>query len=196
MNTPVQSGKRKLSSASANLNPHDGMRNIRKSAWRASTNNTKISFVRDSSMEPCTFTRFVSSIDGPDITFSHSETVETILIAQDWKTGWEMSLQKEDYSKSGYIGQGSSKRVIYVRFIHLISAIAYLLIFEQARFGKVEYALGQMHEGGDSEENSRLLRVEYENLVQGEVFREGFEELASEYNTPLPSKLISSYNIT
>jgi len=59
----------------------------------------------------------------------------------------------------------------------------------------VEYALGQLHKGGDSEENGHLLRVEYENLVQGEVFRQGFEELAAEYSTPLPSKLMSSYNI-
>lgn len=67
-------------------------------------------------MVPCTFTRLVSSINGPDITFSRSETVETILIADDWKEGWERSLRKEDYDKSGYIGQGSSKRVIYVSF--------------------------------------------------------------------------------
>ena len=97
------------------------MRNIRKSAWRAPI--SKISFVRNSVMIPCTFRRFVSSIVGPDITFSHSETVETILVADDWQKGWKMSLQKEDYSKSGYIGQGTSKRVIYVRFIQLISAV-------------------------------------------------------------------------
>jgi hypothetical protein len=54
----------------------------------------------------------------------------------------------------------------------------------------VEYALGQLHEGQSSEENARLLRVEYENLVQGEAFPEGFEELALEYNTSLPSKYL------
>jgi hypothetical protein len=52
----------------------------------------------------------------------------------------------------------------------------------------VEYALGQVHDGGRSEENTRILQTEYENLVQGEAFRKGFEELALEYNTPLPSK--------
>jgi len=57
----------------------------------------------------------------------------------------------------------------------------------------VEYALGQLHEGGASEENGHILRVEYENLVQGEVFHKGFEELALEYNMSLPSKLITSY---
>ena len=54
----------------------------------------------------------------------------------------------------------------------------------------MEYALGQLHDSGSgcSEENARILRMEYENLVQGEAFREGFEELAREYKTPLPSK--------
>lgn len=54
----------------------------------------------------------------------------------------------------------------------------------------MEYALGQLHEGQSSEENARVLQVEYENLVQGEAFREGFEELALEYNTSLPSEYI------
>ena len=67
-------------------------------------------------MVPCTFTRLVSSISGPVITFSCSEIVETILVAEDWKEGWEKYLRKEDYNNSGYIGQGSSKRVIYVSF--------------------------------------------------------------------------------
>ena len=108
----MTSGKRKLSSASANLTPHDGMRNVRTSAWRVP--KPKISFVRNPTMVPCNFRRLVSSIDGPDITFSRSETIETILIAEDWEEGWEKSLQKEDYSKSGYIGRGTSKHVIYV----------------------------------------------------------------------------------
>jgi len=50
----------------------------------------------------------------------------------------------------------------------------------------VEYALGQIYGGQSSEENARVLQVEYENLVQGEAFREGFEELTLEYNTSLP----------
>jgi hypothetical protein len=54
----------------------------------------------------------------------------------------------------------------------------------------VEYALGQLHDGQSSEENARILQVEYENLVQGEAFREGFEELALEYGMSLPSKSI------
>lgn len=52
----------------------------------------------------------------------------------------------------------------------------------------MEYALGQLHAGEDSEDNARILQTEYENLVQGEAFREGFEELALEYKTPLPSE--------
>ncbi|KAF8811671.1 hypothetical protein BYT27DRAFT_7088937 [Phlegmacium glaucopus] len=119
-------------------------------------------------MVPCTFRRLVAKIDGPDVLFSHSETIKTILIAEDWQEGWEKSLRKEDYSKSGYVGQGMSKCVIY------------------AWFGNVEYALGQLHDNQSSEENACVLQVEYENLVQGEAFREGFEELALEYSTSLP----------
>ena len=65
-------------------------------------------------MVPCTFTRLVAKLDGPKVSFNHSEEVETILVAEDWEEGWEKSLQKEDYSTSGYIGRGTSKRVIYV----------------------------------------------------------------------------------
>lgn len=54
----------------------------------------------------------------------------------------------------------------------------------------MEYALGQLHDSQSSDENAHVLQVEYENLVQGEAFREGFEELALEYSTSLPSKCI------
>ena len=52
----------------------------------------------------------------------------------------------------------------------------------------MEYALGHLYEGQSSEENTHGLQAEYENLVQGEAFHEGFEESALEYNTSLPSK--------
>jgi hypothetical protein len=67
-------------------------------------------------MVPCTFTRLVAELDGPKVSFNRSEAVETILVAEDWEEGWEKSLRKEDYSTSGYIGRGTSKRVIYVCF--------------------------------------------------------------------------------
>ena len=106
----LQSGKCKISSAS--VNPHDsGICNVHKSAWPPSS---KVSFAQNSFMVPCTFMCLVSMIDGPIVTFSHSKTIEIILMAEDWQEGWEISLQKEDYSKLGYIGQGTSKHVIYV----------------------------------------------------------------------------------
>jgi hypothetical protein len=42
------------------------------------------------------------------------------------------------------------------------------------------------------EQNIRLLQGEFENLVQGEAFWQGFEELASEYGTSLPRKSINT----
>ena len=116
--TPLQSGKHKLSGASAN--PHDfRIHNIHKSAWLPSS---KVSFAQNSFMVPCTFTCLVSMIDGPVVTFLHSEKIETILVADDLQKGWKMSLQKEDYSKYGYIGQGTLKRVIYVCMLMLLDS--------------------------------------------------------------------------
>lgn len=109
------SGKRKLSSATPN--PRDSqIRNIRQSAWppRSSSNVQIVKFTRTSMMVPCTFTRMVSELIGPNVYFNRSEAVETILVSEDWKEGWEKSLRKEDYSTSGFIGRGTSKRVIYV----------------------------------------------------------------------------------
>jgi hypothetical protein len=111
----LPSGKRKLSSAAPN--PRDSqIRNIRQSAWLppAARSSSKVQFARKSMMVPCTFTRSVAELNGPEVSFNHSKAVETILVAEDWKEGWEKSLRKEDYSTSGFIGQGTSKRVIYV----------------------------------------------------------------------------------
>ena len=59
-------------------------------------------------MVPCTFTCSVAELDGPKVLFNHSEEVETTLVAaEDWKEGWGKSLQKEDYSTSGFIGRGT-----------------------------------------------------------------------------------------
>ena len=88
------------------------MRNVRTSAWRAPS--SKITYARNPLMVPCTFQRLVSSIEGPDITFSRSKTIEKILIAEDWYKGWNKFLEKEDHFKSGYIRQGTSKRMVYV----------------------------------------------------------------------------------
>jgi hypothetical protein len=110
---PVSSSKRKLSSAAPN--PRDSqIRNIRQSAWPKPSSNLKVQFSRKSMMVPCNFTRSVSELIGPNVCFNRSEVVETILVADDWKEGWEKSLIKEDYSTSGFIGRGASKRVIYV----------------------------------------------------------------------------------
>ena len=106
---PIPSTKCKLSTASTDVTP---MCNIHTSAWRAPS--SKISYVRNPLMVPCTFRRLVSSIEGPDITFVRSETIEMILIAEDWYEGWNKFLEKEDHFKSGYIGQGTSKHMVYV----------------------------------------------------------------------------------
>jgi hypothetical protein len=52
--------------------------------------------------------------------------------------------------------------------------------------------LGQLYDGQSSIENSSVLEAEFENLVQGEEFRSGFEDLAREYGTSLPSKQLAA----
>jgi hypothetical protein len=52
--------------------------------------------------------------------------------------------------------------------------------------------LGQLYDGQSSIENASVLKAEFENLVQGEAFRSGFEDLALEHETSLPSKMLNS----
>ena len=110
--TELQSSKRKLSSAT--VNPRDsGFRNVRKSAWPPASSKPK--FSRSPQMVTTTFMRTTADIVGPIVFFADSDKIETIDIANDWRGGYKKYLQKEDYSKTGYIGQGSAKQVIYVR---------------------------------------------------------------------------------
>ena len=63
------------------------------------------------------------------------------------------------------------------------------VVVVQARFDGQEYALGQLYEGQLATENRRILRAEFENLVQGELFQKGFEHLGLEYSVLLPGSL-------
>jgi hypothetical protein len=67
-------------------------------------------------MLECIFTRLTAVIEGPKVIFTRSETIETIFVAEDWHDGWEKQRCKEDFSQTGYIGCGTTKRVIYVHF--------------------------------------------------------------------------------
>lgn len=62
-----------------------------------------------------TFMRTSAKIAVPTVSFTNSDESETIYIANDWRGGYTKYLKKEDYSKTGYIGRGSAKQVIYVR---------------------------------------------------------------------------------
>lgn len=53
------------------------------------------------------------------VKFTRSSTVEIIEIATDWKKGYKLLLDSEDglvtnYYHTGFIGQGYTKRAIYV----------------------------------------------------------------------------------
>ncbi|KAJ6579717.1 hypothetical protein DFH09DRAFT_1446198 [Mycena vulgaris] len=90
------------------------------------------------------------------------QQVETILVASDWKAG--LALKKnlshtnknadeiaEAIHKTGFIGQGSSKNVVY------------------ARVGNEEYALGQSQDLDlSASDNALMLRAELRNILLGD----------------------------
>jgi hypothetical protein len=118
---PAPSSKWKLSSATPN--PQElGVRNIQKSAWPPSI-AACLKFARNSNMVSCTFTRQIAELDGAIVNFKSSSIIETILIAEDWLDGWEMSQPKEPFGDTGYIGCGSAKWVIYVCLEKVLSLI-------------------------------------------------------------------------
>ena len=63
------------------------------------------------------------------------------------------------------------------------------VVVVQAHLDGQEYALGQLYEDQLATENRRILRAEFENLVQGELFQKGFEDLGLEYLVSLPGSL-------
>ncbi|KAJ7134235.1 hypothetical protein C8R44DRAFT_769942 [Mycena epipterygia] len=93
--------------------------------------------------------------------------IETILVASDWKSGLAKSQiphqPAEEVHKTGFIGRGSSKNVIY------------------ARVGNEEYALGQSQDELLSPtEHERMLNDEMRNMCIGESIRKEFFTVAVE----------------
>ncbi|KAJ7891731.1 hypothetical protein B0H13DRAFT_2276905 [Mycena leptocephala] len=84
-------------------------------------------FSRNPLMFTCMFKRYAGTIKGGRTVYSipHDAEWEPIQIAIDWRDGLKKSKRGEAFHETGYIGAGSTKRVIY------------------ARIGNVEYALCQ-----------------------------------------------------
>jgi len=57
-------------------------------------------------MVPCMFTCLVSMISGPAVTFSCSETIETILIAEDGKNAGKSLSERGTIANLGILGKG------------------------------------------------------------------------------------------
>ncbi|KAF7362206.1 Atypical/Alpha protein kinase [Mycena venus] len=101
--------------------------------------------------------------------------MEKILVASDWKAGLSISSSKtaknpaEEIHKTGFIGRGSSKNVVY------------------ARIGDEEYALGQSQDPALAQsENARMLREELINMYLGEAIRKEFFTTALECEVNVP----------
>ncbi|KAJ7864459.1 hypothetical protein B0H14DRAFT_3443512 [Mycena olivaceomarginata] len=101
--------------------------------------------------------------------------MEKIFVASDWKAGLSISSSKtaknaaEEIHKTGFIGRGSSKNVVY------------------ARIGNEEYALGQSQDLALAQsENAGMLREELINMYLGEAIREEFFTTALECEVNVP----------
>lgn len=110
------------------------------------------------------FRRYTVEAFGTQVTFSMlpGTEQETILVATDWKSGLSGKTPAEIY-KTGFIGQGTSKNVVY------------------ARFGNEEYALGQSRdEDLSAADHAQMLQAEVRNMRVGEFVRKEFFTIALE----------------
>ncbi|KAJ6450145.1 hypothetical protein C8R45DRAFT_1084008 [Mycena sanguinolenta] len=149
---------------------------VRQSAWRRPAPVSQFSRNPPAFIE-YKFTRFTVHAVGVDISISMDKDAPTerILVASDWKQGLALASDPQakntagEIHKTGFIGQGSSKNVIY------------------ARIGSEEYALGQSRDINlPPSENARMLREEIMNMYLGEAIREEFTTIALECEVNVP----------
>ncbi|KAJ7816280.1 hypothetical protein B0H14DRAFT_3148667 [Mycena olivaceomarginata] len=148
-------------------------RNVRLSAWRKPAATSR--FARNPpALIEYRFRRFAVQVVGTDVLISMPQDapIEKILVASDWKAGLSLSSNKntvQEVHKTGFIGRGSSKNVVY------------------ARIGNDEYALGQSHDLAlPPTENARMLREEFTNIHLAEAIREEFFTTALECEVNVP----------
>jgi hypothetical protein len=112
--TGAASGERESSSQKT--------RNIRLSAWRKPAAASQFARNPPAFIE-YNFKRLVVKVVGTDVSISMpgpNAPMEKILVASDWKAGLSISSSKtaknaaEEIHKTGFIGRGSSKNVVYV----------------------------------------------------------------------------------
>ncbi|KAJ6505038.1 hypothetical protein C8R45DRAFT_1181007 [Mycena sanguinolenta] len=149
---------------------------VRQSAWRRPAPVSQFSRNPPAFIE-YKFTRFTVHAVGVDISISMDKDAPTerILVASDWKQGLALASDPQakntagEIYKTGFIGQGSSKNVIY------------------ARIGSEEYALGQSRDINlPPSENARMLREEIMNMYLGDAIREEFTTIALECEVNVP----------
>ncbi|KAJ6485294.1 hypothetical protein DFH09DRAFT_1291645 [Mycena vulgaris] len=142
------------------------------------------------------FRRVSVDVNETQVSFTmpnNHQQVETILVASDWKAGLALKDNlphtsknadeiAEAIHKTGFIGQGSSKNVVY------------------ARIGNTEYALGQSQDLDlSASDNALMLRAELRNILFGDgsgqvqfYFRFNVEEAILGVLEPLETGHISA----
>ncbi|KAJ7149434.1 hypothetical protein C8R43DRAFT_1192522 [Mycena crocata] len=152
-------------------------KNVRASAWRPP--NFAPVFARNPpTFIEYKFKRMSADTEGTSVKVSMDTEAkfETILVASDWKAGLAIKNKGQTATetadtihKTGFIGQGSSKNVVY------------------ARIGNKEYAIGQSRdESLPPMDNTVMLRNELSTMLTAEFIRKEFVTCASDCDMGLP----------
>lgn len=91
--------------------PRLSERPVRKSAWPL-----KPSFARPCAMVAYKFRRYIKTdtVHGMVFSLPQNAPAEVILVAADWMEGASMAKANDSFHKTGFLGSGTSKNVIYV----------------------------------------------------------------------------------
>ncbi|KAJ7474430.1 hypothetical protein B0H11DRAFT_2282268 [Mycena galericulata] len=139
-------------------------RPTRASAWPKSTPT----FSRPCDMVELKFKRYDIKFDGINATYSMriDQPTESVFVPKDWMQGRDDP--KESF-KTGFLGSGSAKNVVY------------------ARIGSEEYALGQARDFKlDNAAHLAMLFSELKNLHYGDTVAKDFFQYADETNVSVP----------
>jgi hypothetical protein len=122
--------------------------NVRQSAYVprhliSAPSQPKFLYSRRPDMITYKFKHFITKIDRAQVEFSLLPDAQTeyISIAGDWKAGLQKARKHKEFYETGYLGSGSAKQVVYVRFFFCY--FYFLTPKLQARIGTQEYAVGQ-----------------------------------------------------
>ncbi|KAJ7205830.1 hypothetical protein GGX14DRAFT_397528 [Mycena pura] len=172
--------------------------NVRASGWRPRSwgGPAASTFQRDPPLAEVTFQKYNIKFDDGKLTMSLPVPAiwrsMQITVKDDWQRGralenkGDMQSCRERY-KTGFIGEGWIKTVIYVRLYFVIQRWSAQM--PQARIGTDEYALAQAQDDRMTESSHlNMLVRELENMYLGEEMRTEFVKLGAELKVQMPGE--------